>query len=218
MPLRIAYLGVWDTVGALGIPAHLWFAARANRGLAFHDTALTGLAQAARHAVAIDERRRTFPPSLWGNLDELNTRAGTERYKQLWFPGMHGCVGGGSGADLLANDALLWVAEGAMEAGLSLDPRVVACWSRERDCRAPFGTAPSLLGRIMAMGQADRAGPGSLDGLARAALWRWRLDPGYRPQALTGVADAIEAEAGREERRRSAVATERGSGQAARIA
>ena len=63
--LRLAYVGVWDTVGALGIPAHLWLAARLNRGLAFHDTALWRGVAAARHAVAIDERRRSFPPTLW---------------------------------------------------------------------------------------------------------------------------------------------------------
>jgi uncharacterized protein (DUF2235 family) len=217
-PQGLAYVGVWDTVGSLGIPAHLWLAARANRGLGFHDTALSGLARAARHAVAIDERRRTFTPALWGNLAELNARAGAERYRQLWFPGVHGCVGGGAGRDLLANDPLLWVAEGAMEAGLSLDPRAVASWWRERDCRAPFADAPGLLKRILAMGRKDRAGPGGLDELARAALWRWRLDPGYRPRTLSGVADAIEAEAARAEARRSAVATGRRSGQAARVA
>jgi hypothetical protein len=105
-----------------------------------------------------------------------------------------------------------------MEAGLSLDPRAVASWWRERDCRAPFAEPPGLLKRILAMGRKDRAGPGGLDELARAALWRWRLDPGYRPRTLSGVADAIEAEAARAEARRSAVATGRRSGQAARVA
>jgi uncharacterized protein (DUF2235 family) len=52
MPLRIGYLGVWDTVGALGVPAHLALAARLNRGLQFHDTALSPMVAAARHAVA----------------------------------------------------------------------------------------------------------------------------------------------------------------------
>ena len=76
-PLGLAYLGVWDTVGALGVPGHLRLAALANRGLAFHDTALSRGVRAARHAVAIDERRRTFPPTLWDNLAVLN--AGTGR-------------------------------------------------------------------------------------------------------------------------------------------
>jgi uncharacterized protein (DUF2235 family) len=192
---RVAYLGVWDTVGALGIPAHLYLAARVNRGLAFHDTALSGLARAARHAVAIDERRRTFPPALWDNLAELNARAGGERYRQLWFPGEHASVGGGDGSDLLANDALLWVAEGAIEAGLALDPKARESWSRERDCCAPFGAAASPLRRAMSLGHRDRTGPDGAEALARAALWRWRLDPGYRPGALARIAPALAAEA-----------------------
>ena len=114
-PLAIGYLGVWDTVGALGVPGHLALARRLNRGLGFHDTALSGLVGAARHAVAIDERRRTFPPTLWDNLDAMN--GGAEgAYAQRWFPGDHGSVGGGGAVSALSDEALVWVAEGAADA------------------------------------------------------------------------------------------------------
>ena len=73
--LGIGYLGVWDTVGALGVPAHLALAGRLNRGLGFHDTVLSPMVAAARHAVAIDERRRSFPPTLWDDLDALAATA-----------------------------------------------------------------------------------------------------------------------------------------------
>lgn len=78
----LRYLGVWDTVGALGVPGHLRLAALCNRGLRFHDTALSGRVAAARHAVAIDERRRAFPPTLWDNLDALNAGRAEAPYRQ----------------------------------------------------------------------------------------------------------------------------------------
>lgn len=70
--LTIAYLGVWDTVGALGIPNGLGISKAVNLKYQFHDTRLSGFVEAARHAVAADEKRQTFEPALWANLDELN--------------------------------------------------------------------------------------------------------------------------------------------------
>ncbi len=180
----LAYLGVWDTVGALGIPAHLWGAALANRGLAFHDASLTGALASARHAVAIDERRRSFPPALWDNLDRLNREAGSERYRQVWFPGNHGSVGGGGGSTLLSNDTLHWIAEGAVAAGMAVSPEAMDRWARERDCRAPFAGTGGLAHWLVGNGYRDRAGPERGEDLSEAAWWRWHLEPGYRPAAL----------------------------------
>lgn len=195
--LRIGYLGVWDTVGALGVPAHLWLAPWLNRGLRFHDTSLSSIVAAARHAVAIDERRRLFPPTLWGNLDALNAAA-PDAYAQRWFPGDHGSVGGGGAVTALSDDALLWVAEGATAAGLGLDPEAVAAWARNRDWRAPLtgGARGPVLRRLMALDSRDRSGPATLRELADAAVRRWCDDPGYRPAALARVAAALDAASG----------------------
>jgi uncharacterized protein (DUF2235 family) len=57
-PLSIEYVGVWDTVGSLGIPGNSIFASRFNRRYQFHDLALSRMVKSARHALAIDERRR----------------------------------------------------------------------------------------------------------------------------------------------------------------
>src|SRR5690606_39564319 len=54
--LRIRYVGVWDTVGSLGIPRVLPISIGLNDGYRFHDTALSRAAYSARHAVAIDEQ------------------------------------------------------------------------------------------------------------------------------------------------------------------
>lgn len=202
--LRVRYLGVWDTVGALGVPQHVRMAGYLNRRLQFHDAALSRGVAAARHAVAIDERRRTFAPALWDNLDALNRDAlpsalgQAQPYAQRWFPGDHASVGGGGAVTLLSSDALGWVADGAAEAGLALDARARAAWTRERDWRGPLnaGAAPrrGLLGALLALDGAARQGPLRPGDLAPAARRRWRHDPRYRPAALAHLQDALEAE------------------------
>jgi uncharacterized protein (DUF2235 family) len=120
--LRIRYLGVWDTVGALGMPAHLKLLAGFNAAHQFHDTTLSSFVERARHAIAADERRRTFEPSVWTNLDDLNAAYGKDRpYEQLIFPGVHSAVGGGGPIRGLSDIALEWVFEGARKQGLAFD-------------------------------------------------------------------------------------------------
>ena len=198
-PLRIAYIGVWDTVGALGMPSHLGLAARLNRGLAFHDTALAATVAAARHAVAIDERRRTFPPTLWDNLEALNAGTPARPYAQRWFPGDHASVGGGGRIRGLADDALAWVAEGAAAAGLALDPAALAAWRAGRDWRAPLaarGRPAALWERLLALDTRDREGPARIGDVADAAVLRWQADGRYRPGALARVAGALGGRSG----------------------
>lgn len=120
--LRVRYLGIWDTVGALGVPAHLKLLAGLNSAHQFHDTTLSSFVERARHAVAADERRRTFEPSLWTNLDDLNgLRPQDPLYEQLIFPGVHSAVGGGGPVRGLSDTALEWVFEGAKKQGLAFD-------------------------------------------------------------------------------------------------
>ncbi len=193
----VGYLGVWDTVGALGLPGYLQLAQVINRGLAFHDTSLSDRVLAARHAVALDERRRRFPPTLWDNLGALNAgAAGRDRpYRQEWFPGNHGAVGGGGPVTALSHDALVWVAEGAMAEGLALDPGSVGAWRAGVDALGPLSAGgarpPGLADQLLALGQCDRAGPEAVAELSAAARRRWQADPSYRPGALARVAGAL---------------------------
>lgn len=98
--LTIRYVGVWDTVGALGWPNIIPGAKWLNRKRGFHDVRLTSKVQAARHALALDERRKPFRPTIWNNVAELNADRGASHYhpdapyQQKWFPGVHGAVGG----------------------------------------------------------------------------------------------------------------------------
>jgi nucleoid-associated protein YgaU len=85
------------------------------------------MVQSARHAVAIDESKADFKPTLWENLEELNGNRGKDPkaedapYQQKWFPGVHGGVGGGGPRRGLSDQALEWIWDGAGNAGLVLD-------------------------------------------------------------------------------------------------
>ncbi|HEX9082907.1 MAG TPA: DUF2235 domain-containing protein [Holophagaceae bacterium] len=110
-PLRA--LGVWDTVGALGIPA---FAADHERLdlFRFADTRLSPAVARAFHAVSVDEARQDFDPTLWDP---------DPRVVQALFPGAHADVGGGypEGAESgLSDGALRWMAERLAGEGLRL--------------------------------------------------------------------------------------------------
>jgi uncharacterized protein (DUF2235 family) len=122
--LDLRYIGVWDTVAALGLPKHLHLSKLTGRigSYEFHDTRLSSTVHSARHAVAVDENRLSFAPTLWTNLPTLNAGHGDGTlYQQAWFPGHHGAVGGGGGRRGLSNNALAWILEGAELQGLSFD-------------------------------------------------------------------------------------------------
>ena len=116
---EVQFVGVWDTVGSLGVPLSglKWIAARLHR---FHDVRFGEHIRHACHAVAIDERRRPFAPALW-----LNGLDAAERVEQVWFPGVHADVGGGGLATGLSDGALLWMWSKAWAAGLAFRPASV---------------------------------------------------------------------------------------------
>ncbi len=119
--LKVNFLGVWDTVGALGVPENFGIAAAINDKYTFHDTSLSAFVRSARHAVAADERRNTFKPSLWTNLDELNEGRDNQPYQQKIFPGTHSAIGGGGPVTGLSDRTLEWIFRGAQKSGLDFD-------------------------------------------------------------------------------------------------
>jgi hypothetical protein len=89
--LRVACLGLFDTVGALGIPFPFFW--RFNRlRYEFHDVLLSPIVKLNLHALAIDERRIQFSASIWRQNKFRVSNSVTE---QTWFPGVHADVGGG---------------------------------------------------------------------------------------------------------------------------
>lgn len=90
-PVALKCLGVFDTVGALGVP--LPFFRRENRDLfEFHDVGLSNAGSLNLHALAIDEHRLSFEPTLWRQPAFGPTSGDVE---QVWFAGAHSDVGGG---------------------------------------------------------------------------------------------------------------------------
>lgn len=116
----ILFLGVWDTVGALGIPG-LDGRFRILRGLdwQFHDVALSTRVKHAFHALAIHEHRLEFEPTLW----ERQPQAPADQVlEQVWFSGVHADVGGGYKEAGLSDVALQWMVRKAEQhAGLEFD-------------------------------------------------------------------------------------------------
>jgi uncharacterized protein (DUF2235 family) len=116
----ITLLGVFDTVGALGVPG----AVRNRRQ--FHDVNLSSVVQCARQALALDERRLKFEPSLWEAADEQRRAdESSGRVEQVWFPGVHSDVGGGYARSGLSDTALLWMVQEARAKGLVFDERLL---------------------------------------------------------------------------------------------
>ncbi|OQS13195.1 hypothetical protein B0T36_20430 [Nocardia donostiensis] len=116
-PADIDFLGVFDTVGALGVPGLTSLRHR------FHDVRLTPNVRCARQALAIDERRRNFEPCLWEVPvePEREYRKGFPRVKQVWFEGVHSDIGGGYAECGLSDIALRWMIDEAESVGLVFD-------------------------------------------------------------------------------------------------
>ena len=115
-PAAITFLGVFDTVGALGVPGFMRHAPQ------FHDVQLSDQVTRARHALAIDETRMKFAPTFWEVAGESPGASTSDaRVKQVWFEGAHSDVGGGYRETGLSDTALLWMAREAHDAGLVFD-------------------------------------------------------------------------------------------------
>ena len=130
-PANIKFLGVWDTVGALGAPYGMMTGYLFDKifKTSFHNVELSESVGSAYHALAADERRWLFRPAPvalttyhrdrnQANLEQF----GFPLYAQKWFPGVHSNVGGGYDRHGLSDIALEWMAENARRNGLNIKP------------------------------------------------------------------------------------------------
>ncbi|GAB90873.1 DUF2235 domain-containing protein [Gordonia rhizosphera] len=107
---RIRFIGVFDTVGALGVPGI------SRHKYEFLDVKLSNSVDVARQALAIDEQRLTFDPCVWTR--DTNTRTDL---KQVWFEGVHSDIGGGLARPEPSELSLAWMVREATNAGLDFD-------------------------------------------------------------------------------------------------
>ncbi|MEW8352745.1 MAG: DUF2235 domain-containing protein [Candidatus Thiodiazotropha sp.] len=119
IPTRVRFLGVYDTVLALGSRLRADFDREERTtapGLGFHvGDEPPASVDIARQALAIDERRTDFRPEIWRHAHP------GQSVEQRWFPGVHTSIGGGYANDGLANGALHWMVNAAKQEGLEVD-------------------------------------------------------------------------------------------------
>jgi uncharacterized protein (DUF2235 family) len=126
--IPVWFQGVWDTVGALGMPLPL--APNVSRSdFAFLETDLHINDTHAYHALAIDEHRETFAPTLWvkstAKVGDAYPPRDLVRVEQRWFVGAHANVGGGYENDLIAQIPLQWLMQKAIAHGLIFKDTIV---------------------------------------------------------------------------------------------
>lgn len=195
---RIRFIGVFDTVGALGIPGGLFRPFVAAR-YEFHDTKLSGLVDHARHAVAVDEQRPHFVATLWDGVPKPIEGHETT-VAQRWFAGSHGNVGGGGTSrpetdNPLSAIAREWLCDEARDAGLAIapDPSPETAWRGPvSDSYASFGGG--WFYKVVRWRPRNyRPITATIDGqeLAPSTVRRSKDLAGYRPRRNPGFEDAL---------------------------
>jgi len=149
-PVPVKFIGVLDTVGAMGVPLITSWRYR------FHDLRLSPTVHCARQALAIDDRRRIFSPCLWEVTDEAGVaKQRPDRVKQVWFEGCHTDIGGGTTDSRLSDRTLRWMVREAQTQGLEFDEdRLAELIARSASATGPVRPRSSMsLGwRILNLG------------------------------------------------------------------
>ena len=159
---KIEFVGVWDTVGALGIPVPFW-GALGKREFLFHDTEPSRIVQHARHAIAIDEVREDFEHTPWMEKKEMDI-------KEVWFAGSHGDVGGGYSSTGLSDCASQWMIDEAAQYGLKLE----AHYLNDIEPKPSSKLHRSRRGIYLARGKSVRTIDGPIHSTAKK---RWDRNP-----------------------------------------
>jgi uncharacterized protein (DUF2235 family) len=101
--IKIQAIGVWDTVGALGVPTlNLENLGETIDLFQFADKELSDRVKFGFHAISIDEKRPPFTPTFW---DKRTNKTIVQRL----FAGAHSDVGGGYDEHALSDITLQWM-------------------------------------------------------------------------------------------------------------
>ncbi|TFK67032.1 hypothetical protein BDN72DRAFT_961314 [Pluteus cervinus] len=132
----IKVLGVFDTVGALGIPG---FYPKQINFFGFNDLTLGKHVENAFHAMSLNENRHDFQVSKW-KFGPGSEPVDGQTVKQVWFAGTHADIGGGWEESDLSIISLMWMADSVKDM-LSLDEHFLLHDSRF-SAHKPWGTYP----------------------------------------------------------------------------
>lgn len=186
---RLRCVGVWDTVGSLGVPTTGPVGWYTRRRYGFHDVALSSWVENAFQALAVDERRKPFAPTLWEIPDEqVQQPDRAQRVEQVWFAGVHANVGGGYPDASLSDLTLRWMMDRAAECGLALLPAAANvkgdALGPARDSMSLFYRAFGPLRREIFRARHDDHG-GKLHTFERVAPSTFERRRSYRPPAFS---------------------------------
>lgn len=201
--IMIQFIGVWETVGSLGIPDTASWFPFARKRYQFHDTELSKIVRYAYQALALDEHRADFAPTLWTRNPYTMKSGETMKSKkaeqidieQRWFIGAHSDVGGGNdhdGAgtrpDPLPDLPLAWLQDKAIRAGLACRQRFVPAPDDWKGVpRDSYGEFMHGLYKLF-KSPCNRSLGTSVNETIDASVWqRWYADTTYRPPSLVGA-------------------------------
>jgi uncharacterized protein (DUF2235 family) len=185
---NIKFIGVWDTVGALGVPDVPVPKAISDQWK-FHDVMLSRYVDFAYHALALDERRKSFVPTLWDQDDQAPS---SQVLQQVWFSGVHSDIGGGYREAGLSDIPLRWLMTRAQRCGLALDEAAIPAGVHPDLC-GPLHQSLTSIYRLLGESirripdqrlRKDRTPMKTCEWVASTAQQRWQFDPSYRPTNL----------------------------------
>ncbi len=178
----VKFVGVWDTVGAMGIP--LSFLGLFDDKDEFYDTKIGSNVKVARHAMAIDEHRSDFEPTIWNEKPTMDL-------VQVWFAGAHSNIGGSYKPDpdgsLLSDNALDWMIREAGKHGLKIEPHLSqsinkSATAKLHNSRRSFYRVKKTFYRDIDHGKGEVI-------FHKSVKQRWDSDADYRPKNLVKYID-----------------------------
>ncbi len=163
--VRIRFIGVWDTVDAVGVPSRRIgeFLNSVVYRFKFRNYRLSDRVDRACQALAIDDERVTFHPLMWRQSSD-----DADRITQVWFAGAHSNVGGGYPRQGMSLVTLDWMMAHAEEQDLRFVPSI----------RDEYGRTMSVQDKLYD----SRAGLAVLYPYRPRDIWRIcnRAEPGFR--------------------------------------
>ncbi|MFB6453521.1 DUF2235 domain-containing protein [Bradyrhizobium tunisiense] len=203
---EVKVVGVWDTVGSLGLKAFS-IDGISRSTFDFLETGLRIHILNGYHALAIDEHRGDFAPTLWDVRHPKDPKAviaaprDISSVEQRWFVGAHANVGGGYATDLLPQTPLRWIMKKAESQGLAfrsdvdLDGDALSAPLADSYKEFAYGLYSRVTRPLYrTIGQEpDVRDDGTHvtvnETIDKSVFDRWRTDPTYRPGNLVEWAD-----------------------------